>query len=324
MRIVPILSFALASMVASTGFAGSGRIIAIGDEWLLSDSAFVNEPAQAAQLATNIAFYFSGGSPSAFLVKSNAAAIPPLGGRGVLGATLATFMTNLGHTWVVDNAPALSLAQLNQYRAVFLAGDPGSGPANADILQQYVNAGGNVLIMVGTGNVSGGAPAEAAAWNHFLTRYGLQFGPTYFGLPPGNTLLDIPALPSSNPLGKSISLVEWGYGQSVTDLQPTNPLNEIAVYGNFTGTSPLPPTGDSAHQPIIGTYNLTTICYGDLNGDGLVDDSDFLLFVAAYNLLDCADPAMPAGCPADFNADGLVEDADFAIFVQSYDLLLCP
>ena len=37
---------------------------------------------------------------------------------------------------------------------------------------------------------------------------------------------------------------------------------------------------------------LTTIatCPADLNHDGLVDDSDFVLFVFAYNILDCADP----------------------------------
>jgi len=65
-------------------------------------------------------------------------------------------------------------------------------------------------------------------------------------------------------------------------------------------------------------------CDGDLNGDAAVDDSDFVLFVAAYNLLDCLDPSMPAGCPADFNNDGAVDDGDFVIFVVAYNDLLCP
>ena len=65
-------------------------------------------------------------------------------------------------------------------------------------------------------------------------------------------------------------------------------------------------------------------CPGDLNGDGFVDDSDFTIFVLAYNLLDCNDPAMTPGCPADFNADGFVEDADFILFVAAYDDLVCP
>ncbi|MBS0190830.1 MAG: hypothetical protein U0573_02920 [Phycisphaerales bacterium] len=65
-------------------------------------------------------------------------------------------------------------------------------------------------------------------------------------------------------------------------------------------------------------------CPADLNNDGQVDDADFSIFVVAYNLLDCADPAMPAGCPADLNRDGVVDDADFSIFVVAYNDLICP
>ncbi|MBY0111487.1 MAG: hypothetical protein K2Y21_01595 [Phycisphaerales bacterium] len=66
------------------------------------------------------------------------------------------------------------------------------------------------------------------------------------------------------------------------------------------------------------------VCIGDLSHDGQVDDADFQLFAAAYNILDCADPAMPAGCPADLNGDGLVDDADFQLFVVVYNAVLCP
>lgn len=65
-------------------------------------------------------------------------------------------------------------------------------------------------------------------------------------------------------------------------------------------------------------------CPGDLNGDGYVDDSDFVLFANAYDVLDCADPLMPPGCPSDMNNDGLVDDADFVLFAQAYENLVCP
>ena len=68
---------------------------------------------------------------------------------------------------------------------------------------------------------------------------------------------------------------------------------------------------------------ITATCSSDLNGDGLVEDADFVIFVAAYNLLDCADPAMPFACPADLNGDGFVDDLDFLIFVSAYDALVC-
>ena len=58
--------------------------------------------------------------------------------------------------------------------------------------------------------------------------------------------------------------------------------------------------------------------------NGQVDDADFTLFVQAYNILDCADPAMPASCPADLNNDGAVDDSDFIVFVVAYNALICP
>lgn len=65
------------------------------------------------------------------------------------------------------------------------------------------------------------------------------------------------------------------------------------------------------------------VCPEDLSCDGVVTDSDFVLFAAAYNILDCADPAMPFGCAADFNHDGMVDDADFVEFIVAYNLLFC-
>jgi hypothetical protein len=71
-------------------------------------------------------------------------------------------------------------------------------------------------------------------------------------------------------------------------------------------------------------YEPTSACLGDLNNDGFVDDSDFVGFAAAYNLLDCSDATMPTNCPADFNGDDFIDDADFVIFAAAYNELVCP
>lgn len=65
-------------------------------------------------------------------------------------------------------------------------------------------------------------------------------------------------------------------------------------------------------------------CYPDQNGDTLVDDADFQMFIVQYDALDCSDPAMPFACVGDLNFDGFVDDLDFQIFVVAYDTLLCP
>lgn len=73
---------------------------------------------------------------------------------------------------------------------------------------------------------------------------------------------------------------------------------------------------------VIGT--IAAACAGDLNNDGFVDDTDFVLFSQAYDTFDCSDISMPAGCPADLNADVVVDDADFVLFAAAYDAFLCP
>jgi len=65
-------------------------------------------------------------------------------------------------------------------------------------------------------------------------------------------------------------------------------------------------------------------CATDMNGDLLVDDADFTVFIQQYNVLACEDPGMPFNCSADFNQDGLVDDTDFVIFVGEYNQLVCP
>ncbi|MBY0111763.1 MAG: S8 family serine peptidase [Phycisphaerales bacterium] len=75
---------------------------------------------------------------------------------------------------------------------------------------------------------------------------------------------------------------------------------------------------------ITGDVAAVNLCPADLNADSQVDDADFAIFAAAYEILACASGSMPAGCPADFNADGSVDDADFVVFATAYEALVCP
>lgn len=247
------LTIVAAAAFTASAFAQSGHIIAIGDEWLLSDQAFIDQPAQSLQLANNIGNYFSGATNN-YLVLSGVPAQAPFGQRGVLGASLATSMTNAGYGWDVNPALPLTLATLQNYDAVFFCGTVGSGAANAAILAQYVNGGGSVLIMAGSGDF-GSAGGEAAGWNPFLNQFGLGFGNEWFAT--GAGLLNIPTLPSAHPVGSLLTSATWGFGQTAMDLDPNDPLNEVAVFGDFTVFGG--PTGfNAAEVPIIATYNLVT------------------------------------------------------------------
>ena len=67
-----------------------------------------------------------------------------------------------------------------------------------------------------------------------------------------------------------------------------------------------------------------SVCPGDLNCDGQVDNTDFTIFSDAYAIFDCADPLMPAGCPSDLNGDSQVDNTDFTIFFNAYLEFTCP
>lgn len=216
---------------------GQGRIIAVGDEWLVSDTAYTNQPAQTQQLVSNIAGYFSNSGPANFAVFP--------GSPIAYGSSIAAHMATLGHTW--NTAPGVfTLANLQTFDGVFLAGFDGSGAANAPILTQYVQGGGRVMVMAGTG-AFGNAASEAVAWDPFLNAFGLGFGSEWF---PGSSVINLPVNPTSHPLGSLLSTVTWGYGQTALDLDGSNPANEVAAFGDFTAF------GGGSNVPFIATYNL--------------------------------------------------------------------
>ena len=79
-------------------------------------------------------------------------------------------------------------------------------------------------------------------------------------------------------------------------------------------------------DPVFGVANFVTTIYGDrfcpadLTNDLFVDDSDFVIFAAAYEQFNCASPV---GCIGDFNGDFFVDDADFVIFAEAYEEFVC-
>jgi len=162
-------------------------------------------------------------------------------------------MQSLGHSWTVESSPTISLANLSQYDAVFFAGAVGSGSGNSSILSQYVQEGGSVLVMGGTGDL-GLAAAEAAAWNPFLNQFGLGLsGDTWFAQAPATDLLVVPVVGGSNPLNQSLATISWDFGQLTLDLDPSDPLNAVAVEGNFSAFGDGP---QGAINDIIAVYNV--------------------------------------------------------------------
>ena len=147
--------------------------------------------------------------------------------------------------------------------------------------------------------VSLGQPSIVVTYDFDTPFTILSFGPGYWGGP--GTL--------NNVGGRRLTGIE-GHGT-------------IRFIGTVSGINWTIPNPETWHGFTIGIPGIAS-CPADLNGDGSVDDADFVIFAHAYNILDCLAPPMPARCPADLNGDSAVDDSDFQIFILAYNELLCP
>ncbi len=109
-----------------------------------------------------------------------------------------------------------------------------------NVLIQYVEGGGNVYLMCGTG--VGGGVNEAARWNSFLNHFGLSLAETYNGI-----IEDI-GTSSSHPIFAKVDHLFQNNGQFISDLAPNDPRNEILVtycgqglYAIYNSPDTIPP-----------------------------------------------------------------------------------
>lgn len=205
-------SLVLAAILASAaGAANAGRIVVNHDEWTLSNTGYSNAgAANADRFAKNVANFLTGGATGNILVAT-----------GNFGLTQSSFLTSLsGYSVTVNGALPLNAANLAGFDAVFLGGDYPSVAETADLIS-YVNGGGGIYIMGGTGVL--GAGGEAAAWNAILNGFGLSLAPTYNGV--GGTF----ASAYAHPIFTGVSQLYYNNGNSVSDLAPADPNQ--AVYG---------------------------------------------------------------------------------------------
>ena len=208
----------------------------------------------------------------------------------------------------------------------------GSTLASAAGLPWHLQPGDRIVINTG----SNGDPTED--WISIRADMTLSGGPTLLGPPKdtgtcygGTVELHAPAV------GSNLQYL-WQIFNTATTTWTNlgNGPNNIGTIAGaqsdtltISGTTPWSETGyrvlvTNSCGSVTSAPAQVRFCAADLTCDGFVDDSDFSVFVVAYNMLLCDDPAMPAGCPADLNLDGLVDDTDFSIFVVAYNALLCP
>lgn len=210
-----VLTLSFTAVLCLCAFS-SGKIVVNNDEWTLSDNGYAFA-ADADRFARNVAHWFTNNQPGSFLAYTN--------NFGLTGVQLAGSMAADGHSWTVSVANPLTLGMMQSYDALFLGGFY-TNFSVSDLIQ-YVQGGGNVYLALGTG--AGGAVFEATFWNGFLNAFGLDLVPSYNGIS-GN----IPTA-SPHPIFAGVSALYQNNGNSIIDLQPANPDNEVLVSWNNNG-----------------------------------------------------------------------------------------
>ena len=130
--------------------------------------------------------------------------------------------------------------------------------------------------------------------------------------------------------GASINVRRVSDGVMVLSLAPQTAYGQLIslMPGQYEITAELTDESSGALFSNINRSRQFTfqgrglICRCDFDANGVVDDSDFVIFAAAYDQFTC-DPA-PAPCIADINQDGFVDDTDFVTFASEYDRFVCP
>ena len=221
-----------AAFVGSAGAAyGQGKVVVSHDEWFTSPGYF-NSNEQ--RFVSNITNWFGVGSGANVLIYSS----DPY----LANSTFTTYLQSLG-LHVTTNATAPSFSG---YGAVFVEGNSGY---DANGLAAYVNGGGNVVYIGGTG--VGGSAGEAAYSNVFLNQFGLGFASVYNGIS-GN--VSTTGFDAQSPFGSSLFTgVASVYANNGNDV-----LNAISAPAGVTREVFYTSAYSDSREGVFGAASVTT------------------------------------------------------------------
>jgi hypothetical protein len=203
----------------------TGLVIVNNDDRTLQNEGFTNA-ASTPVFVANMASLFMPAGPGKFHAYSDDAAFT--------GQELADAFAAGGHTWTTGaNIDPLDLPT---YDGIFVGGTP----IDNEVLVNYVESGGNVYLVGGTG---GNAQAEADQWNPFLNFFGFRFGSVY------NGIIETKNINSVHPLFTGVTELWFSSGNSVSDLSVIDERNSVLVSSNTDGLISIYDRRDRAVAP---------------------------------------------------------------------------
>ncbi|MBY0111395.1 MAG: hypothetical protein K2Y21_01135 [Phycisphaerales bacterium] len=210
-------------------------------------------------------------------------------------------------TFPFDRATLFTNRQADQATILPNTGTAGSGGVVPRVVVQAPPMIGNREFRIGLDGALGGATA----------RLGVSSLPPVNGRITPQQFFDVQSVEGTGS-GVGFATLHWPLLPGLV-----NPGQVLFV--QWFVDDPAAAGGQAASQvgrlPIFcGSAGCPNSCsMSDFNGDGFVDDADFVKFAEAYSA-----GVVPQASPLyDLSADQAVDDADFVLFATSYNQLIC-
>jgi hypothetical protein len=173
-----------------------GKVVVNNDEYTLSNTGFGQSP-DAAVFINNVAEFFADGPGTFHAYSTN---------FGFTQSELSTALSSGGHTYSTGVNIPLDEQTLSEFDALFVGGTD-LDSAQISALISYVNGGGNVYLAAGASSSS----TEAAAWNPFLSEFGMSLASSLNFLS-GN--IDVST--ATHPIFDGVSTLFQSNGRSIS------------------------------------------------------------------------------------------------------------
>lgn len=125
---------------------------------------------------------------------------------------------------------------------------------------------------------------------------------------------------STNPLIRGRRLLQWSDGKMLASIHNFRRRIDVGFFPpatvEYTAGWVVRTDGTVLLSNALDFASKMKPCPGDFNGDGFVDDSDFVSFAGYYDTF--VDPR------GDLTGDGSTDDSDFVQFATAYSQLNCP
>jgi hypothetical protein len=239
----------LLSALALASMAQANRIVVNNDEWTFAESSYLGAGSgytggnDGGRFAINVADWLTEGSAGKNVLNLSIS-------FGLNNTTFAHTLTAAGYTYTNSAGSSQTLASLLAYDAIFVGQN---GYDNA-MLADYVNAGGNVYLMGGTGY------GDEPAWDPFLNAFGLDFGPGYnaLGSPYSPSSMSIP-VSGPHAILAGIDHLQMGNGNTVYDINALDERGQVVasaygmgVLGVYDGNTAAPAVPEPGTLALMG------------------------------------------------------------------------